>query len=1113
MLAHRLSGPSFASACAKLLEEKSGLVIARNEHEASTLLQEIGFYAPALKSRLLLIRDSETLPFDLERAPSSIMSERAWMLNRLANNDVDMPIVIASAVNCMRLISGKDFWKSAKISLSLGDSLASKFGENLSSLLELGYAEAKAVKIPGQYATRGRVVDFFPVGISHGEDFHENTPVRMTLDELGHIQSIIKIDVLTQESVGKPLLSLDVFPNREYRLDREFVESFRSKSFTYHDNPRVFESYKVALSLRDHPEFMSWIGLNPSNVTTLVDMLEYDEVLADFGVAQAMEEQWRLVETRHIDIRDDLSRTCPPIDMSWRSPEATQRALDAANCCTYTTPVVPSGMKRVGTLDDALALLKSLIDEKTPILFVMKSAVRARHVKVIGSMLGLRVATDVSFEQFIAKPVGQAVLQGTLTNGYLDTVAGYRLITEYELFGTSIESSFDEDIGEFQRKAALQGLVDIKEGDFLVHATKGIGQFQGFETINFTGTEEDTVRIGFANDASIFVKVSELDMVSRYSGGDETKVKLSKLNHEAWAKGLQKAQEDALSGARQLILVRNARRRMAGLRMNEPDEDYDHFVETFEYEETPDQKRSISEIIRDLTSGQPMDRLICGDVGFGKTEVAHRAAFMVANQGYQVALLAPTALLAEQHYLSTRTRFEGTDIKVLQVTGNKVPKDVLKVIRNGEPCYVIGTNRLLQNDVLFGRLALIIIDEEQRFGVDQKEQLQDLRGDKHVLAMTATPIPRTLTLSMVGIRDISVIATPPARRLSVRTILRQPGNSVLREAIGRELSREGQVFYVHNSVKTMPDCAARLAELYPTARIGQLHGQMGKAMTETLVAFQKHEYDILVCTTVVEVGIDIPNANTLIVENADHFGLSQLHQLRGRVGRSSRQAYAYLLSESSPGTKEHQRMVAMEESSNLGQGILLARHDLEIRGIGEVLGREQSGHVHAIGFSLYMRLLQQAITVLDENPQADASELMVGNVNIPLRGRIPHTFMADKGDRLAWYQRLMGSDSVEELDHNMGSLKDQYGFIPTEVVEFYGYVSDHIVLKSLGLEAVQVHDEGTRVVGAVSASATRLEMILRQTFGNKVSETDRAKTFLVSRPLDEVIRGLVEALR
>lgn len=1114
MLASEISGPSCPLAFAKLLKNKSGLVITRTEAAASTYVQELKFYEPQLAGRLVYIPDSETLPFDLERAPAPIMAERAFALNRiLKDNDSDL-VVITSAANCMRIIANKDFWLNEQITINVGDNIGDRVidGSLWGFLDKLGYKLVTNTKAVGQYATRGRIFDIHPVGLAFLGGDRFCCPVRIRTDINGCVESISKLDPLTQESAGVKFESLSIYSCREYPLSKVAVENYRKRSFTLHDDPRSLDSYKTISERKDHPELASWVGADGMQATTLIELVAPDQLLIEKDARLSLQAQWELVCARHLDIRDDLTRVCPPIEMSWASPNDILKLSEKINIKRFVGDVLPSGMVRKGCLPEALALLKEILSTGYKTLFVMSSDVRTRHIQMMCKMTGNKSEAIDSLEAFDNAPPGIYTARGTLINGYrVDPV--YRVITESELFGGSIEASFDDEIGQHQRKAILQGLDEITPGQHLVHATEGIGYFDGFQTISVGDINEDMIRIRYAGEATSFVRIRDLDLVSRFSGPNAEKIKLSTLNDERWMRGLRESQASAFDAARKLIQTRNQRLLVSGLSLEPPGDAFHSFCEVFAHEETLDQKRSVNEILDDLSSGRPMDRLICGDVGFGKTEVALRAAFHMIDQGFQVAMLAPTTILAEQHYQTTVQRFENFPIKIILANRKSLSKEDLRVISSGEPCFVIGTHRILQRDISFDRLGLLIVDEEHRFGVSQKEKLRSLRANKHVLSMTATPIPRTLGMGIAGIRDISVLATAPARRLSIRTMVRGHSNAIIREAIGREIARGGQVFFVHNNIDTMGECASMLQEIYPDAKVGQVHGRMDEnEMAGRLDDFHAKAYDILVCTTVIEVGIDVPNANTIIIDQAGNFGLAQLHQLRGRVGRSNRQAYCYLLTNEKTGSQGFRRLAAMENNSNLGEGILLARQDMEIRGIGEILGEEQSGHIHSIGFGLYMRLLSQAIKTLDNNPDAKEAQLMIGNVSMPLDGEIPPSFISNTGTRLAWYQRLMSSDTAEELKTHLQALEDMYGFIPDEVERFGRHVVHHITLRGLGIESVRIEGDQIRLEIGNGGSVTQVRMLLNKELRGRLQVLGDENAILVKNSTIEAVAEILSKI-
>lgn len=1114
MLWFDIKGASRAIAYANYHAVKGGLIITANEQDAKTLRQEMAFFEPSLEGRLIYLPDSETLPFDLQKAPAVIMSQRAHAFNRLVSGDASNLVVILSASNCMRIISGPSFWTGQVKHLTPGVKLCDFFGDRLpQSLSAMGYEYAPRVKSPGTWSRRGLVLDIYPVGMSIHDGIAEHMAVRILMNHDEEIVSIRKLDTLTQESTKPVIEQFDLFPNREYAITKASCESFRRAAFSAHEEPRSTESYKCVSRQEDHPELASWIALPNTDHTNVLAIAPGDSVIFDGDAEAAFQRQATLVESRHLDVKDDNSRLCPPTHFSWLSPESVHEALKGKQYCRLERTGGASGMERPGTLSAAVGLLKTMLSDGVPTLFVMKSQVRMRNIGTICRMCAHPASTVPSFNAFLENPKGVACTHGDLIEGFSDPLIGYRVVTEPEVFGTTIESAVEEELGAHQRKVILQGLGDIQINDPIVHATNGIGRFLGFEVLDLGTGLEDLVKIGYANKITAFVRVNDLDLISRYSGAEPEKAPLTKLGDEAWMKGLHIAQQSAFTAARELIAMRNIRQRSTGVVLDPPNERYVSFCETFPYEETKDQKRTVIDIIEDLTSGKPMDRLVCGDVGFGKTEVAMRAAFLVSSQKHQVSLLAPTILLAQQHYETACKRFEDTPIKIMLADRNSLSAKELKAIKNGEVDILIGTHRILQADVEFKSLGLIIVDEEHKFGVKQKELLRSMRGSKHMLALAATPIPRTLGMAISKIREISIIATPPASRLSVRTLVRPHSSSVIREAFAREMSRSGQIFYLHNRIEDMDECVAVLQGIAPQARIRKLHGKMSAdELTRIMFAFRNHEFDVLVSTTVIEVGIDVPNANTLIVEDADNLGLAQLHQLRGRVGRSSTQAYAYLLNSDREDKVSNRRLKALERASNLGEGVLVARHDMEIRGIGEILGDEQSGHIHNIGFTLYMRLLEQAIKAIDRGETNLDKSIILNHVNMPIYGKIPPEFMPDNGERLTWYQRMMSSESIQEINQNANELQDLYGYVPGEIYELKRSISEHIAAKRWCISSLKDVKEGVLIQLHNENELSGFMIVLSQTFKKRFKPAEKERTFIVenasiSEVADAILAG------
>lgn len=1124
-----LAGSSTSLAMSSHLADISGLVLTPHDADASLIANELCYFSPSLKNRVIYLPEREALPFDLERPSASILSQRAFAFYQLSIKGIDRPVIVSSVRNAMTLHCQDSFW-SAHLVLSVGQTLPSDL---VSKLAEWGYTQAFRTKSPGQFSMRGRVIDIFPVGglILNGSILHR--PLRVRFNQKGVIDQIKKLDSLTQES-SRLFDQAMIFPMRDYDPDKTMINAFRSQSYDFNDDPRSNATYKQVSQGLDHPELMWWVSQASHGATHLLER-EYDAIFIVDEVIQSAEDYGRLIDNRHADVRIDPTRIVPSIDKAFLEVQSLREMLNRHPsliriCSEYEKSFlrhycVDNGVQRKSTLKESLAALRSVVQEGGNTLFVIKSDVRQKHMELMTSMMGYDAINLGSFNEF--HDISQSdnfdtedarifITRGDLAKGYHNKKLGYRIITEREIFGSVVERGLEDELNEHQRRIIIQGLHEIEQGEPLVHALLGVGRFAGFENLNISGIGkdgEDVVKVAYADDAATFVRIRDLDLVSRYSGGAPDKAPLSKLNDPSWRAGVLEAQMSAYQVAADLVKLKASRDKSVGITLKPADSAYDRFCEVFIYEETLDQKRAINDIMSDLMLGKPMDRLICGDVGVGKTEVAMRAAFMAAHQGYQVVLLAPTTILAEQHYRSFISRFEETSIKIMLANRNSLSKRDLQSIKEGEASIIVGTHRLLQSDIEYDNLGLIIVDEEHRFGVKQKEMLREIRGNKHMLTLSATPIPRTLGMAMSGIRDVSIIATAPASRLSVRTLVMPMSDDAIRLALSRELSRSGQAFYLHNRIESMDDCVARIERLLPDARVRKIHGKQSEMdMAKTMFEFKNHEFDILVSTTVIEIGIDIPNANTILIEDADNLGLAQLHQLRGRVGRSSRQAFAYLMHNGKVNSVGMSRLKAMEKASNLGEGLLIARHDMEIRGIGEILGEDQSGHIHNIGFTLYMRLLEQAIKAISEGRDLDRSRLFHA-VDMPLDGSIPTDFIGETGERLAWYQRLISSEDEHELARNKMELEDLYGYLPIQINTLMDSIRQHILLREWGIRRVEEHGNGVMIsLNEESPKETRL--LISLSFRNvTVVEDKKATALIANHTTDSFLSKLSENIR
>ncbi len=631
----------------------------------------------------------------------------------------------------------------------------------------------------------------------------------------------------------------------------------------------------------------------------------------------------------------------------------------------------------------------------------------------------------------------------------------------------------------------IKNLTELREGAPVVHIDHGVGRYLGLITLEVDNQQAEFLMLQYAEDAKLYVPVANLHLIARYTGADDALAPLHRLGSETWQKAKRKAAEQVRDVAAELLDIYARRAAREGFAFKDPQADYATFSAGFPFEETPDQQSAIEAVVADMLAPRPMDRLVCGDVGFGKTEVAMRAAFVAVHSGKQVAVLVPTTLLAQQHYNSFRDRFADWPVSVEVMSRFKSAKEVenaARLLAEGKIDILIGTHKLLQEDVKFANLGLVVIDEEHRFGVRQKEQLKALRSEVDILTLTATPIPRTLNMAVSGMRDLSIIATPPARRLSVRTFVMEQQNAVIKEALLRELLRGGQVYYLHNEVKTIEKCARDLAELVPEARIGIGHGQMHERELEQVMSdFYHKRFNVLVASTIIETGIDVPSANTILIERADKFGLAQLHQLRGRVGRSHHQAYAYLLTpprrQMTPDAEK--RLEAIANAQDLGAGFVLATHDLEIRGAGELLGDGQSGQIQAVGFTLYMEMLERAVKAIRKGEQPNLEQPLGGGpeVNLRVPALIPEDYLPDVHARLILYKRIANAPDEEGLRELQVEMIDRFGLLPDPAKNLMRLTLLKLQAEKLGILKVDAGPQGGRIEFAADTQVDPLVLI------------------------------------
>ena len=822
----------------------------------------------------------------------------------------------------------------------------------------------------------------------------------------------------------------------------------------------------------------------------LFDYLPDNSLLLTLGDLEGAAQQfWQDVEYRYEDRRYDLMRPilAPnevflPVDDVFRQfkqyPRLTlhigeiKQATGKTNLPTVAVPDISINNQSKAPYKNLLDFILNIKNKAGRIVFSVESQGRRETLLELLAKIDVKPESYEHLDAFIASTSDIGLVIGAAEHSFIlehqDSLLAF--IAETELLGQKVTQRRRRRKHEKSVSAdgVIRNLVELKVGQPIVHIDHGVGRYLGLETLDAGGMQTEFLCIEYANEAKLYVPVSSLHLISRYSGGEQEGAPLHKLGSEAWEKAKKRAAEKVRDVAAELLDIYAKRETKPGFCFKIENEHYVQFSNGFPFEETVDQIDAINAVVNDMTQKKAMDRLVCGDVGFGKTEVAMRAAFVAVNDAKQVACLVPTTLLAQQHYENFKDRFANWPVKVEVLSRFKTAKEqqqVLAELEQGTVDIVIGTHKLLQQDIKFADLGLLIVDEEHRFGVRQKEKIKSLRSDVDILTLTATPIPRTLNMAMSGMRDLSIIATPPAKRLAVKTFVRERDNALIKEAILRETKRGGQVYFLHNNVETIEKCAAEIAELVPESRVVIAHGQMRERELEQIMSdFYHQRFNVLVCTTIIETGIDVPSANTILMDRADHLGLAQLHQLRGRVGRSHHQAYAYLLTPHKKRmTKDAiKRLEAIESLEDLGAGFALATHDLEIRGAGELLGDEQSGQIASVGFTLYMDMLEQAVQALKDGKEPSLEQLLKhqAEVELKLPALLPEDYIPDINTRLSLYKKVASCGTAEELDDVQIELIDRFGLLPDAAKNLIKVSEFKLKADKLGIRKIEAGPKG-----------------------------------------------------
>ncbi len=1058
-----LHGIADAAAVAAWVEQHNRfvLVVTKDSARAQRWSEALQFFGgSALET--LHFPDWETLPYDAFSPHQDIISERLATLTALPQRKTG--VLTVPVTTLMQRIAPKSFLDGASFDFRRGQEL--DVAAQRLVLDAAGYQHTDTVSERGQYAVRGSVMDIYPMGAP--------LPVRLDLFDT-EIDTLRTFDPETQRTIEQ-IDALELLPAKEFPFDDDAVARFRDRwHHTFNVDVRRCSVYQDVSSYIAPNGVEYYLPFFFDTLGTLFDYLPTEVlVVLEADALEAAEHHLHDVGERYESLRHDVERPILP-------PGELYLALDELNGRMKAHPRLTLDADTPGrhgqafpsrNLPDLLtharaatptAKLQEFLDEiSRSVLFVAESAGRR---EVFDELLRKAAIHCEIVDDFAAyrDAAGHCLTVAGLDEGM--HLPDCVVITETDVLGTRQADPRRESGRIIDPEQIVRNLTELSIGAPVVHIEHGVGRYLGLQTLPIDGEAQEFLTLAYADNDKLYVPVTALHLISRYAGSEEELAPLHRLGSDQWEKAKRRAAEKVVDVAAELLDIYARREMRTSHQFSIEEAEYARFANEFPFEVTFDQRGAIEDTLADMTTLRAMDRLICGDVGFGKTEVAMRAAFVAVQSAKQVAVLVPTTLLAQQHFDTFRDRFASWPVTIEVVSrlrSQAEVDDVSSRARAGKVDILIGTHKLLNEAFAFKDLGLIIIDEEHRFGVRQKERLKTLRAEVDVLTLTATPIPRTLNMALAGIRDLSIIATPPAKRLSIKTFVLEKRNHMVREAISRELLRGGQVFFLHNEVRTIEAAAMELAELVPEARIGIGHGQMPKRELEQVMSdFYHRRLNVLVCTTIIETGLDIPNANTIIIERADKFGLAQLHQLRGRVGRSHRQAYAYLLTPHPKAMTADavKRLDAIEAAGELGVGFTLATHDMEIRGAGELLGEDQSGQIESVGFSLYMDLLNRAVAALKAGklPNADSPlEPISQEVNLHAATLIPEDYLPDVHARLILYKRISNATDQQALDDLMVEIIDRFGLLPDPLKRLFAVTSLKLASQRLGILKLEI---------------------------------------------------------
>lgn len=1052
---------------AETLKRQHGVVVvvAPDSLTAAKLERDVNFFLNSGDQHypVLSFPDWETLPFDNFSPHQDIVSARLTTLFRLPH--LEQGVLIVPITTLMQRLCPKSYLLQSTFLMQKGDRWP--LSDLRRDFQQAGYYAVSEVRAHGEFAVRGSIVDVFPMG--------SKMPFRLDFFD-DNIESLRSFDVETQRSLEK-VASLQLLPAHEFPLSEAGIAMFKERFRDAFDvNPRECPLYLEVMEGHAATGLEYYLPLFFEKTACLSDYFpENTAVLCMDGVHDAALAAWDYINTRFDQYgHDRLRPILAPKEIYYPVPEvfAGLKSFEQLSFEAKEQPL--PDLELQARAEDPLARLGAFLATfKGQCLFTAESAGRKEVFKEMLAKIEYLPIEVKNFDAFLHLKSKVAICIAPIEQGFtLETSIGpIALIPEAALLGQRVMQARRRKKSLPEWDFEVRSLAELSLGAPIVHIDYGVGRYRGLQILNIAGQEAEFLTIEYAGEDKLYVPVSALHLVSRYSGVDLEHAPLHHLGSSHWQKVKHKVLEETRDVAAELLNIYAKReiKQRPPFPINEAQ--YLIFEQEFPFEETHDQATAIHAVLKDLSGMKPMDRVVCGDVGFGKTEVAMRAAFVVASNAKQVAVLVPTTLLAEQHLHTFSDRFASIPLRVdvlSRFRSAKEQKAIIEDLALGKIDIIIGTHKLLQKDIKFKNLGLLVIDEEHRFGVRQKDAFKALRAEVDILTLTATPIPRTLNIAMSGMRDLSIIASPPAKRLSVKTFVREKSSALIEEAISRELHRGGQVYYVYNTVETIEPAARDLEKLLPNARIAIAHGQMRERELEQVMSdFYHGRFNVLVCTTIIETGIDIPTANTIIIERADKFGLAQLHQLRGRVGRSHHQAYAFCLL---PGKNQlsadaDKRLQALEALDDLGVGFSIATHDLEIRGAGELLGEEQSGNIQSVGFPLYMELLENAVKLLQSGETLDTDFYVKKQVEIDLKlpALIPEAYLPDVHSRLVLYKRIAGAKRQENLDNLRVEMIDRFGQLPTQTQTLFKITALKLTAEMCGMMKIEAGPKGGRL--------------------------------------------------